>query len=201
MKEYIDQLMAKMTLQEKIGQLNLMVAGDITTGGAWTPGGWRHCKRQYGRRIQHQGTRQNQGSPGHRHQEQPSGHSAAGGHGRNPRLRDHIPYPPRPLLLLGYRSDEEGRRSIGKGSQCCRNQLDLLAHGRYCTRCRWGRISEGNGEDPYLSGVMGAALTQGYQGADMRTEEILRADRIMACLKHFASTEPWRAERNTTPWI
>ena len=32
MKEYIDQLMAKMTLQEKIGQLNLMVAGDITTG-------------------------------------------------------------------------------------------------------------------------------------------------------------------------
>ena len=34
MKEYIDQLMAKMTLQEKIGQLNLMVAGDITTGSA-----------------------------------------------------------------------------------------------------------------------------------------------------------------------
>ena len=34
MKEYIDQLMAKMTLLEKIGQLNLMVAGDITTGGA-----------------------------------------------------------------------------------------------------------------------------------------------------------------------
>ena len=34
MKEYIDQLMAKMTLQEKIGQLNLMVAGDITTGNA-----------------------------------------------------------------------------------------------------------------------------------------------------------------------
>ena len=34
MKEHIDQLMAKMTLQEKIGQLNLMVAGDITTGGA-----------------------------------------------------------------------------------------------------------------------------------------------------------------------
>lgn len=34
MKEFVDQLMAKMTLQEKIGQLNLMVAGDITTGGA-----------------------------------------------------------------------------------------------------------------------------------------------------------------------
>lgn len=34
MNEFVDQLMAKMTLQEKIGQLNLMVAGDITTGGA-----------------------------------------------------------------------------------------------------------------------------------------------------------------------
>lgn len=29
---------------------------------------------------------------------------------------------------------------------------------------RWGRISEGNGEDPYLSGILGAAMTQGYQG-------------------------------------
>ena len=34
MNEFVDQLMEKMTLQEKIGQLNLMVAGDITTGGA-----------------------------------------------------------------------------------------------------------------------------------------------------------------------
>ena len=34
MKEFVGQLMSRMTLQEKIGQLNLMVAGDITTGGA-----------------------------------------------------------------------------------------------------------------------------------------------------------------------
>ena len=34
MREFVDELMSKMTLQEKIGQLNLMVAGDITTGGA-----------------------------------------------------------------------------------------------------------------------------------------------------------------------
>ena len=32
MNEYVGQLMSRMTLQEKIGQLNLMVAGDITTG-------------------------------------------------------------------------------------------------------------------------------------------------------------------------
>src|SRR5574344_86287 len=34
MSEFIDALMQKMTLQEKIGQLNLQVAGDITTGAA-----------------------------------------------------------------------------------------------------------------------------------------------------------------------
>ena len=34
MNEYVTDLMSRMTLQEKIGQLNLMVAGDITTGGA-----------------------------------------------------------------------------------------------------------------------------------------------------------------------
>ena len=34
MKEFVDELMSKMTLQEKIGQLNLQVAGDITTGSA-----------------------------------------------------------------------------------------------------------------------------------------------------------------------
>ena len=34
MDAFVDQLMAKMTLQEKIGQLKLLVAGDITTGGA-----------------------------------------------------------------------------------------------------------------------------------------------------------------------
>ena len=34
MDKFITELMDKMTLHEKIGQLNLMVAGDITTGGA-----------------------------------------------------------------------------------------------------------------------------------------------------------------------
>ena len=34
MKQFVDELMARMTLQEKIGQLNLQVAGDITTGQA-----------------------------------------------------------------------------------------------------------------------------------------------------------------------
>lgn len=40
---------------------------------------------------------------------------------------------------------------------------------------RWGRVAEGSGEDPYLDAVMGAAMVRGYQ-----------AEGLAACIKHFA---------------
>lgn len=46
---------------------------------------------------------------------------------------------------------------------------------------RWGRISEGYGEDPYAHAVFCASTVAGYQGQDLS-----RPDRIAACLKHFA---------------
>ncbi|RFZ81088.1 beta-glucosidase BglX [Mucilaginibacter terrenus] len=46
---------------------------------------------------------------------------------------------------------------------------------------RWGRISEGSGEDPYLGGKIAAAMVKGYQGTSMKN-----ADAVMACVKHFA---------------
>jgi beta-glucosidase len=45
---------------------------------------------------------------------------------------------------------------------------------------RWGRIAEGFGEDPYLASRMAAAAVQGFQGPDYG-----QADRVAACLKHF----------------
>jgi beta-glucosidase len=46
---------------------------------------------------------------------------------------------------------------------------------------RWGRIAEGNGEDPVLGARLAAALVRGFQGTDMS-----RPDRLVACAKHFA---------------
>ena len=43
---------------------------------------------------------------------------------------------------------------------------------------RWGRIAESSGQDPYLDAVMGAAMVRGYQGNGDSTS-------IAACLKHF----------------
>lgn len=47
---------------------------------------------------------------------------------------------------------------------------------------RWGRIAEGFGEDAYLTGVMGAAMVRGYQG-----KELADPTSMVACAKHFAA--------------
>lgn len=46
---------------------------------------------------------------------------------------------------------------------------------------RWGRVSEGSGEDPYLGGEIAKAMVHGYQGDDLTSNNT-----IMSCVKHFA---------------
>lgn len=45
---------------------------------------------------------------------------------------------------------------------------------------RWGRVSEGYGEDPYANAVYGVAAVKGYQG-----DNLADSRRVAACLKHF----------------
>lgn len=47
---------------------------------------------------------------------------------------------------------------------------------------RWGRVSEGSGEDPYLGAKMSAAMVEGYQGQDLADSST-----ILACVKHFVA--------------
>ena len=51
-----------------------------------------------------------------------------------------------------------------------------------CVEPRWGRISEGAGEDPFLGSMVAAAMTRGYQGNDLSDPATL-----LACVKHFAA--------------
>lgn len=46
---------------------------------------------------------------------------------------------------------------------------------------RWGRVSEGSGEDPYLGSQIAAAMVRGYQGDDLTANNT-----IMSCVKHYA---------------
>ncbi len=45
---------------------------------------------------------------------------------------------------------------------------------------RWGRIAESLGEDPYLASILGVAMVKGFQGASLSNQ-----NSIAACLKHF----------------
>lgn len=49
-----------------------------------------------------------------------------------------------------------------------------------CRDPRWGRIIEGYGEDPYLAGRMAAATVRGFQGEDLSSP-----DSLLACAKHY----------------
>ena len=46
---------------------------------------------------------------------------------------------------------------------------------------RWGRVSEGAGEDPFLGSQIAKAMVKGYQGDDLKKDNT-----ILACVKHFA---------------
>lgn len=50
-----------------------------------------------------------------------------------------------------------------------------------CRDARWGRISEGGGEDPYLGGEIAKAYVRGYQGEDLMADST-----VMVCVKHYA---------------
>jgi beta-glucosidase len=181
MKQFIDELMSKMTLQEKIGQLNLMVAGDITTGGAMdTQVGGDVSKGNIGGVFNIKGVDKIRGLQD----------IAV----KKSRLR--IPLIVGMDVIHGY----ETIFPIPLALSCSWDiaAIEQSAHiaAKECSAdginwtfspmvdialdSRWGRICEGSGEDPYLGSRIAEAMIRGYQG------DYSRNDNIMACLKHYA---------------
>ena len=56
---------------------------------------------------------------------------------------------------------------------------------------RWGRVSEGAGEDPYLGAKIAAAMVRGYQGEDLASDKT-----VAACVKHFVAYGAGQAGRD-----
>lgn len=62
---------------------------------------------------------------------------------------------------------------------------------------RWGRIAESLGEDPYLTSVMGVAMIKGFQGDDLSNP-----NSIAACAKHFAAYGASESGKDyNTTWV
>ena len=181
MKKFIDDLMSKMTLREKIGQLNLMVAGDITTGGAMdTKVGSGVAEGSIGGVFNVKGVDKIRSLQDIAVKKTKLGIPLIVGmdvvHGYETIF-------PIPLAL----SASWDLQAIERCAQI--SAMEASADGINWTYSpmvdialdqRWGRVSEGAGEDPYLGSRIAETMVRGYQG------DYSKNYNIMACLKHFA---------------
>jgi len=182
MKIFIDALMKKMTIDEKIGQLNLCGAGDITTG--------QTASSDIGKKLR-------EGKVG-----------AILNLKSVEKIRDvqkvaieesrlKIPLLFGMDVIHGYQttfpiplalSCSWDMALIEKTARIA--ATEATADGICWTFSpmvdiardpRWGRIAEGAGEDVYLGSQVAKAMVKGYQGNDLT-----KNNTIMACVKHFA---------------
>ena len=182
MNLFVDNLMNKMTLREKIGQLNLPVAGNITTGQAKSSDVAAQITRgEVGGLFNLKGVK--------------SIRELQKIAVENSRL--HIPLIFGMDVIHGYETvfPIPLALSMTWDPAAVRTSAHLAATEAaadgiswtfspmvdICRDARWGRMSEGNGEDPYLASVLAKAMVEGYQGTDLSAPNT-----VMACVKHFA---------------
>ena len=187
MKSFIDKLMSQMTLEEKIGQLNLPVSSSFIAGekkdGGLSPLEQRIAKGEIGGLFGMKGAKQI----------------------REKQLiaieksRLHIPLLFGLDVIHGYETtfpiplalstswnmeliEREARTAATEASIDGINWV-FSPMVDICRDARWGRIAEGSGEDPYLGSEIAKALVRGYQGKD---NDYSLANTVMACVKHYA---------------
>jgi beta-glucosidase len=182
MDAFVSSLMGKMTLDEKIGQLNLVTIGAATTGSVVNAGVEEKMK---------------QGAIG--------GVFGIWGVKNTREIQDiavkntrlHIPLIfgldvihgqrtifPIPLGmsatwdlgLIKQSAQIAAKEATAEGLNWVYSPMVDIARDP-----RWGRISEGSGEDPWYGGQVAKAMIHGYQGSSMKSN-----DAVMACVKHFA---------------
>ncbi len=182
MNAFISNLMGKMTIDEKIGQLNLVIPGGAVTGTV--------VSKDVDNKIRKGMVGGLFGITGPDKVRQAQDIAV-----RDTRL--HIP------LIFGL-DVIHGHRTIFPiplGLSCSWDTVLIEKSARIAAReasadglawafspmvdiardPRWGRVSEGSGEDPYLGSRIAAAMVRGYQGKDLKNTET-----VMACVKHFA---------------
>lgn len=191
MKVFVDNLMAKMTIEEKVGQLNLMPAGDINTGKPIeSQAGALAAQGKLGAILNLKGVDKIRAL-----QEVAVTKSRLGIplligldviHG----YETIFPIP----LALACSWDTDAVESMARISA-----REASADGINWTYspmvdialdARWGRIAEGAGEDPYLGSEMAKAYVRGYQGIAVGEtpdpNKKLSKENVMACVKHYA---------------
>ena len=186
MDKFITELMSKMTVEEKIGQLNLPVTGEITTGQAKSSdvakliekglvGGLFNLKGvDRIRDVQKLAVENSRlGIPLLFGMDVIHGYETV------------FPIPLGLSCSWDMEAVEQSARIAATEASAdgiCWTFSPMVDISR---DPRWGRVSEGNGEDAFLGAAIAQAMVRGYQGADKATQ-LQANNQIMACVKHFA---------------
>lgn len=182
MDRFIDELMKKMTLEEKIGQLNLPVTGEITTGQAKSSDVAKRIRAgQVGGLFNLKGVARIRDVQKQAVEESRLGIPLLFGMDVIHGYETVFPIPLGLSCTWDMKAIEESARIAAieaSADGICWTFSPMVDVSR---DPRWGRVSEGNGEDPYLGAEIARAMVRGYQGKDMSNN-----DEIMACVKHFA---------------
>lgn len=182
MKAFIDALMKQMNQDEKLGQLNLPAAGDITTGQASSSDISSKIKEgKVGGLFNIKGVEKIKEVQRIAVEESRLKIPLLFGmdviHGYQTVF-------PIPLGLSASWDIESIKQSASIAAKeasadgICWTFSPMVDISR---DPRWGRVAEGSGEDAYLGSLIAKAMVQGYQGDDLA-----RNNTIMACVKHFA---------------
>ncbi|REC49319.1 MULTISPECIES: beta-glucosidase BglX [Chryseobacterium] len=181
-KAFVDNLLSKMTLDEKIGQLNLPSSGDFTTGLAKSS--------DIGKKIE-------QGLVGGLFNIKGADKIRAVQKVAVENSRLKIPLIFGMDVIHGYETTfpiplglaaswdmnlvQQSARVAAKEAASDGINWTFSPMVDISREPRWGRVSEGSGEDPYLGSEIAKNMVYGYQGKDLAN-----GTNILACVKHFA---------------
>ena len=182
MNQFISNLMGKMTMDEKIGQLNLVTPGGAVTGAV--------VSSDVDKKIRYGQVGGLFGITGPDKVRKAQEIAVTNSRLHIPLIfgldviHGHKTIFPIPLGLASswdVNLVERSARSAAieataDGLNWAFSPMVDIAHDP-----RWGRIAEGSGEDPYLGSRIAKAMVKGYQGDDLSKNNTL-----MACVKHFA---------------
>lgn len=182
MDRFISNLMKKMTLEEKIGQLNLPVTGEITTGQAKSSDISAKIKRgEVGGLFNLKGVAKIKDVQELAVEESRLGIPLLFGMDVIHGYETIFPIPLGLSCTWDLPAIEESARIAAVEASADGISWTFSPMVDVSRDPRWGRVSEGNGEDPFLGAEIAKAMVRGYQGDNMK-----RNDEIMACVKHFA---------------
>lgn len=187
MNAFVSSLMQKMTLREKLGQLNLLPGDDITTGGAVaTQLSQDIVKGDLGGVFNIKGVEKIRALQKLAVEKSRLGIPLIIGMDVIHGYETVFPIPLAQACSWDVAAIEQLARITASESTADGINWVYSPMVDVATDPRWGRMAEGYGEDPYLTSQMGAAMVRGLQNTTDVKGRYYSDRSVMACVKHYA---------------